>query len=62
MRESHFPTHEEVRGLLEKLDEICREAERICVEVEEGSRRTPRQSAAPQRRVDSEADIRSRRP
>jgi hypothetical protein len=36
MEDRRYPTHDEVRGLLARLDEICHEAERVCRQVAAG--------------------------
>jgi hypothetical protein len=36
MSERRYPTHDEVRELLARFDEICREAEQVCREAERG--------------------------
>jgi hypothetical protein len=60
MQGSRYPTHDEVRGLLERLDEICREAERICTEVEASLQRTPGAARMP-RWEEADRDDRHRR-
>ena len=38
MREPRYPSRDEIRNLIEQLDEMCREAERVRHQVEEGLR------------------------
>jgi hypothetical protein len=47
MEDRRYPTHDEVLGLLARLEEICHEAERVCRQVAAGL--PPQEGSAPGR-------------